>query len=145
MVVKLHSNFKSVPLLLKNINMSIVNLFYEVFIILKIKVALINCSWSKAPSKAAKNNVLIVLITAQLGVVQPDWGQKEVRKNYPRKLSSAMEAWLMACSPLWKSRDQSLRDCCTHHGPNCELIVQCQPPMSFCFYAHFICVNICIS
>ena len=48
----------------------------------------INCSWSKAPSKAAKNNGLIVLITAQLGVVQPDWGQREVRKitpgSYPR-------------------------------------------------------------
>ena len=45
-----------------NINMSIVYLFYKVLVILKIKVALINCSWSKAPSKAAKNNGLIVVI-----------------------------------------------------------------------------------
>ena len=45
---------------MKDINMSIVYLFYNVFILLKIKVALINCSWSKAPSKAAENNGLMV-------------------------------------------------------------------------------------
>ena len=47
------SNFESVPLLTKNINMSIVYLFYKVFTVLKVKVVLINCSWSKAPSKTA--------------------------------------------------------------------------------------------
>ena len=43
--------FKSVPLFMKSINMSIVYWFHKVFIILK--VALTNCNWSKAPSKAA--------------------------------------------------------------------------------------------
>ena len=52
-VIQLHLNFKSVTLLMKNINMSIVYLFHSVFTVLEIKVALINCSWSKAPSKAA--------------------------------------------------------------------------------------------
>ena len=33
---------------MKNIDMHVVYLFYKVFIVLKIKVALINCSWSKA-------------------------------------------------------------------------------------------------
>ena len=49
---------------MKIINMNVV---FTAFIVLKIKVALINCSWSKAPSKAAQKNGLIVLITAQLG------------------------------------------------------------------------------
>ena len=38
------------------------------FIVLKIKMALINCSWSKAPSKADYNNGPMVLVTDQLGV-----------------------------------------------------------------------------
>ena len=46
-------------------------------------MALINCNWSKAPSKAAQNNGLMVLITAQLGVARPDWGQREVRNITP--------------------------------------------------------------
>ena len=62
---------------MKSINMNIICLFYKVFIILKIKVALIDCSWSKAPSKAAYNG-LMALITAQLGVAQPNWGRREV-------------------------------------------------------------------
>ena len=44
---------------MKNINMNKVYLFYKVFIIFKINVALIDCSWSKAPSKAAQNNGLM--------------------------------------------------------------------------------------
>ena len=68
---------------MKNINMSIVSWFHKVFIILKMYVALINCNWSKAPSKAAWNNGLMVLITAQLGVARPDWGPKEVRNITP--------------------------------------------------------------
>ena len=50
---KLHSSFKLVPHFVKIINMSIVYLFYKVFIVSKIKVTLINCTWSKAPSKTA--------------------------------------------------------------------------------------------
>ena len=38
---------------MKNIYMNIVYFFYKVFIILKIMVALTDCSWSKASSKAA--------------------------------------------------------------------------------------------
>ena len=56
---------------MKDINMSIADLFYKVFVISKIKVSLIDCSWSKAPSKAAQNNGLMALITAQ-----SDWGEK---------------------------------------------------------------------
>ena len=55
---KLHSDFKSVPLLIKNINMSIC------------------CNWLKVSSKAAENNGLITLIRAQIGVVQPKWRQR---------------------------------------------------------------------
>ena len=54
-----------------------------VFIILNIKIALINCSWSKAPSKAAKNNGVMALIRAQLGVPWPERGQREVRTSSP--------------------------------------------------------------
>ena len=39
--------------------MSTVYLFYKAFCILKIKVALISCRWSKALSKAGENNGLI--------------------------------------------------------------------------------------
>ena len=46
-------------------------------------MALINCNWSKSPSKAALNNGLMVLITAQLGVARPDWGQRKVRNITP--------------------------------------------------------------
>ena len=42
--------------------MSIVYLFYEVFIILEIKVVLISYSSSKAESKAAETNELLALI-----------------------------------------------------------------------------------
>ena len=38
---------------MKYIIMNMIYLFYKVFIILKIKIALNDCSWSKAPSKAA--------------------------------------------------------------------------------------------
>ena len=73
---------------MKNININIVNLFYKVFIALKIQVTLINCSWSKAPPKAAKNNGLMVLIRTQVGVTRPEWGQIEVRKITPGSYSS---------------------------------------------------------
>ena len=46
-------------------------------------MALINCNWSKAPSKAASDNGLMVLITAQQGVARPDWGRREVRTITP--------------------------------------------------------------
>ena len=36
-----------------DIDVSIVYLFYKVFIMLKIRVVVINFIWSKAPSKAA--------------------------------------------------------------------------------------------
>ena len=68
---------------MKNINMSIVYLFYKVFTVLKIKVVLINCSWSKAPSKAVCNNGLIILITALLGGSQV----KEKLRKLPRELN----------------------------------------------------------
>ena len=84
---------------MKNINISIVYLFYKAFIVLKIKVVLINCRWSKAPSKAAQNNGQMVLITAQLGVARPDLGSKRSYFNYPRKLSTAGETWLLICFP----------------------------------------------
>ena len=48
--------------------------------------------------KAEQNNGLMVLITAQLGVAQADWGQ-EIWENYPGKSPSSGEAWLMRCSP----------------------------------------------
>ena len=68
--------------------MNIVYLFYKVFIILKIKVALINCSLSMASSeaKAEQNNGLMVLITAQLGVARADWGQEMLGK-LPRQVT----------------------------------------------------------
>ena len=94
---------------MKNINMSIVYLFYKVFFVLKIKLALINCSWSKAPSKTALNNGLIVLITAQLGVARPDWGQREVRKITPgRYLSwgSLADDMFSLCSFGWTTRTE---------------------------------------
>ena len=50
---KLHLNFKSVPLLMKNINMGIVYFFLLAFIILKIKVALIGCSWFQGVPQSA--------------------------------------------------------------------------------------------
>ena len=50
-------------LLIKYINMSIIYLFYKVFIISEIKVALMNYSLSKAASKAAKHNGIIALIS----------------------------------------------------------------------------------
>ena len=53
---------------MKNIDMRIIYLFYKAFIVLKIKMALINCSWSMAPSKADYNNGPMVLVTDQLGV-----------------------------------------------------------------------------
>ena len=52
-ISQLHSNFKSVPFFMKNTNISIVYLFYKVFIVSKVKVALIDCGWLKAPTKAA--------------------------------------------------------------------------------------------
>ena len=71
---------------MKNIDMSIICLFYKVFIVLKMKVVLINCSRSKTPSKAAQNNGLIALITAQLGVARPDWGPQKKLGKLPREL-----------------------------------------------------------
>ena len=59
MLVVDHLNFKVVPLLLKYINMNTADLFYKSFCILKIKVALISCRWSKVRSKAGENNGLI--------------------------------------------------------------------------------------
>ena len=47
------------PLILKYIDMNTVYLFYQSFCILKLKVALISCSWSKVPSKTGENNGLI--------------------------------------------------------------------------------------
>ena len=52
------------------INMSIIYLFYEVFIILEIIVALISCSLSKA----AENNGLIAVMSPLLAVPWPEWG-----------------------------------------------------------------------
>ena len=52
---------------MKDMNMSIVYLFYKVFIILEIMVALISHSWSKA----AENSGLIALITP-LRTTSPD-------------------------------------------------------------------------
>ena len=64
---------------MKNISMSIVYLFDKDFILLKIKVALIDCSWSKVlRTKAASNNRPMASITAQLGVARPDWVKKKL-------------------------------------------------------------------
>ena len=63
---------------MKNINMSIVYMFYEDFIILKIKVALINCSWSKVPSKAVENNGADGLISP----TQPPAGSTPARVGH---------------------------------------------------------------
>ena len=49
--------------------MSMVYLFYKVFIILEINVALINHSWSKA----AENNGLIALIRSLLALSWQEW------------------------------------------------------------------------
>ena len=51
---KLHSNFESVPLLMKNINTSLIYQFYKVFILLEIKVVLISCSLSKGSFKGCR-------------------------------------------------------------------------------------------
>ena len=60
---------------MKCINMHIVSLIYkDFFIVLKIKVALISYSLSKAASTAAENNGLIALITSLLAVPWPEWG-----------------------------------------------------------------------
>ena len=48
---------------MKYINISMIYLFYKVFIILKIEVALISNSSSKVALKAAENNGLIALIS----------------------------------------------------------------------------------
>ena len=48
---------------MKYINLSIIHRFYNFFIILEIKDALISYSLSKATSKAAENNGLIGLIS----------------------------------------------------------------------------------
>ena len=61
---------------MKHINMNIVYLFYEVFIILEIKVVLISYSSSKAASKAAETNGLIALIKPHYWQypASPEWG-----------------------------------------------------------------------
>ena len=65
-VVKFQSDFKPVPFVMKDINMSIVYLFYKAFFI-KIMVALISHSWSKAAEKSE----LIALIRP-LKTTSPD-------------------------------------------------------------------------
>ena len=70
---------------MKNMYMGIVYLFHQLFIILKIKVAIIGCSWSKAPSRAAENNGPMVLIRTKLGAAWPEWGQKKL-KQVPQEL-----------------------------------------------------------
>ena len=54
---------------MKYINMIMIFLFYKVFIILEIKVALISHNWSKA----AENNGMITLIWPLLAVPLPEW------------------------------------------------------------------------
>ena len=49
--------------------MNTADLFYKSFCILKIKVALISCRWSKVPSKAGENNRLIRPLLS----VSPAW------------------------------------------------------------------------
>ena len=51
--------------------MNIVYLFYKVFIIVEVKVALISHSWSKAASKAVEKSGLIALIKP-LRTTSPD-------------------------------------------------------------------------
>ena len=86
--------FESVPLLMKNINMSIVYLLYKVLIIPKIKVVLYNyiynCSCTKVPSKADQNNGLMALIRAQLGIARTEWGQREFRTSGWRSVADDM-------------------------------------------------------
>ena len=58
--------FRLVPFLMEYIDKSIVHLFYKVLIILEIVVNLIICSSSKATSKVAENNGLIVVKSARV-------------------------------------------------------------------------------
>ena len=48
---------------MKYIDTSIIYQFYQVFIILGIKVVLISCSLSKVASKAVENNGLMALMS----------------------------------------------------------------------------------
>ena len=64
-----------------NINMTTEIICFKFLSFKKNKVALISCSWSKAPSKATQNNGLMALIRAQLGVAWHEWGQRKVRTS----------------------------------------------------------------
>ena len=88
---------------MKYTNMSIIHLLYKVFIILEIKVALINYCLSKVASKAALNNGLITLISPHSA---PCWqypGGNGVWANrwwLPQQTALHGVVGLMGCSPL---------------------------------------------
>ena len=91
----------------KNINMSKVYLFNEVITILKIKMTLINCSWSKA-IKGCLEQWVDDIDKIPTGGTPTILGSK--RSKDPVKSSSAGEVWLMACSPYISDSLQNLSD-----------------------------------
>ena len=95
---KFHLNFTSVPLLLKYINMSTVYLFYKAFCILKMKVALISCRWSKARSKAGVNNWLIRPPAESV----PDLNNRDFADKFIRRVGVETQTPLVSKFPTWE-------------------------------------------
>ena len=104
---------------MKNIIMSIVYLFYKVFIISKIKVPQINCSWSKAPSKAALEQWADGIENRPVGGSPARLGSRRSYPIYPEKSPSAGETWLTTCSPYGYMKTNYYQEDC--HIENCYI------------------------
>ena len=76
---------------MKYINMSMMDLFYKVFTILEIKVALISYGLSNAASKAVENNELIT-VSPLLAVPWYGVGYEQTDDGYHCKHS--YQGWL---------------------------------------------------
>ena len=113
---------------MKYIDMSIVYWFYSFFIILEIKVALINYSLSNATSKAAGNNGLIGLIrphTAPCGQYPSQSGvwanQMTVIKEYlPVVVGMTVQFIYWKHAPMDHSPDKNLCRKCLFGGESSQ-------------------------
>ena len=87
---------------MKYINMSIVYWFYQIFIILEMKVALISYNLSKATSKAAENHGLMAWkapTEPPAGSTPASVGHGQTRWWLPPKQQLAMVVGLTGSSP----------------------------------------------